>query len=55
MSDDRIRKLAEAVVYKWKLKIDPTRLPVHINLSMEDKLVDLIEDAMRDVCYNNKG
>lgn len=47
MSDDRIRKLAEAVVYKWKLIIDPTALPVHVNLSMEDELVDLIEDAMR--------
>jgi hypothetical protein len=47
MSDDRIRHLAADVVYQWKLKLDRTRLPVNIHISMEDELVELIEDAIR--------
>ena len=48
MSDDRIRHAAEAVIYQWKLKLDITRVPANIHISMEDELVDLIEDAIRE-------
>jgi hypothetical protein len=47
MSDDRIRHKAVEVVYQWKLKLDVTRVPTSIHISMEDELVDLIEDAIR--------
>jgi hypothetical protein len=42
-----MHNLAQAVVYKWKLKLDVTRMPVNIHISMEDELVELIEDALK--------
>lgn len=47
MSDDRIRHKAEQVVYDWKMKLDKTRVPANIHISMEDELIDLIEEAIR--------
>lgn len=42
MSDDAIRHKAQQVLYDWKQKLDVTR-----NISMEDELVSLIEEALR--------
>ena len=49
MSDSAIRRKAEEVVYKWKLKLDVTRMPINIHISLEDELVELIEEALEDV------
>ena len=48
MSDDRIRHKASQVLYDWKMKLDRSRVPANIHISMEDELVDLIEDAIRE-------
>jgi hypothetical protein len=47
MSDDRIRFKAQEVVFEWKRKLDVTRVPADIYISMEDELIELIEDAIR--------
>lgn len=52
VSESRIRKSAEVVVYKWKLQIDPVKLPALVSLPMENELVNLIEEALR-VEYDN--
>lgn len=49
MSDDAIRHKAEQVLYDWKMGLDKTRVPANIHISMEDELVDLIEDAIREM------
>ena len=46
MSDSRIRRVAEDIVFKWKLGIDPTRSPNEYNISNEDELISFIEAAM---------
>lgn len=48
MTNDRIRKRAEEVVYDYKLMIDRSKVAANIQISNEDRLIDLVEQAIRE-------
>ena len=42
MSNNRFYVAAFAIVYDWKVSVDPTRRPVDVHITNEDELVQAI-------------